>query len=221
MCAMLGRGVYSLSEAARLTGLKPPRVREWFLGRPSDRARKPVFRSDYQSVEGDRAISFFDLIELFVAGQLREHGVSLQNLRCVHKQLRLELETKHPFCRRDILTGHGRVFTLGLDERGRDEVIEVLSRQRVFPEVLLPFLRRIDYDEATEMARRWSIADMVILDPAIGLGKPIVEGVGIATAVLAAAYHANGRDVDLVADWFNVHSKHVMAAVKFEESLAA
>jgi uncharacterized protein (DUF433 family) len=201
--------------------LKPSRVREWFLGRPSDEARKPVFRSDYQSVEGDRAISFFDLIELFVAGQLRDHGVSLQNLRRVHKQLRKELETKHPFCRRDILTGHGRVFTLGLDERGREEVTEVLSRQRVFPEVLLPFLKRIDYDEATEMARRWSIADMIVLDPAIGLGKPIVEGVGIATAILAAAYHANGQDADLVADWFNVHPKHILAAAEFEKSLAA
>ena len=71
------------------------------------------------------------------------------------------------------------------------------------------------------MARRWSIADMVVLDPAISLGKPIVEGVGIATAILAAAYHANGQDVDLVADWFNVHSKHVLAAVEFEASLAA
>lgn len=221
MCAMLGRGVYSLSEAARLTGLKPPRVREWFSGRPSDRDPKPVFRSDYRSVEGDRAISFHDLIELFIAGQLRDHGVSLQHLRRVHEQLRRDLKTRHPFCRREILTRHGQVFTRGLDEQGCQEVIEVMTRQRVIPEILLPFLKRIDYDEATEMARRWSIADMVVLDPAISLGKPTVEGVGIATAILSAAYHANGQDVDLVADWFNVHSRHVMAAVEFEKSLAA
>ena len=35
------------------------------------------------------------------------------------------------------------------------------------------------------MAKRWSIADQVVIDPEIGLGKPIVEGIGIATAVLA------------------------------------
>ncbi len=144
MCAMLGRGVYSLSEAARLTGLKPPRVREWFCGRPSDHDRKPVFRSDYQSVEGDRAISFHDLIELFIAGQLRDYGVSHQRLRRVHKQLQQDLKTRHPFCRREILTRHGQVFTRGLDEQGRQEVIEVMTRQRVIPEILLPFLKRID-----------------------------------------------------------------------------
>jgi uncharacterized protein (DUF433 family) len=221
MSAMLGMGVYGLPEAARLTGLKPPRVREWFYGRPCEQARKPVFRSDYQSVGEDRAISFYDLIELFVAGQLREHGVSLQNLRRVYEQLQKGLRTKHPFCRREILTKHGQVFTLGLDERGRQEVIEVLTQQRVFPEILLPFLKRIDYDEATEMARRWCIADMVVIDPAISLGKPIIEGVGIATAILAAAYRANRQDVDLVADWFNVHPKHVTAAVEFERSMAA
>src|SRR4051812_7524838 len=76
---------------------------------------------------------------------------------------------------------------LGLDEQGRQEVIEVLAKQRVFPEIFLPFLKRIDYDEVTEMARRWCIADLVVIDPAISLGKPIIEEVGIATAVLAAA----------------------------------
>jgi uncharacterized protein (DUF433 family) len=219
--SILGHGVYSLPEAARLTGLKASRVREWFLGRRAEEARKPVFRSDYQSVSGDRAISFHDLIELYVAGQLRNHGVSLQSLRRVHRKLQGHLKTRHPFCRREILTQHGRVFTIGLDEDGREELIEALTNQRVFPEILLPFLRRIDYDEATEMAKRWCIANMVVIDPQINLGKPIVEDVGIATSILAAAYEANGRDSELVADWYRVHSKHVIAAVEFERSHAA
>jgi uncharacterized protein (DUF433 family) len=218
---ILGHGIYSLPEAARLTGLKPKRVREWFLGRPRDEARKPVFRSDYQSVGGDRAISFHDLIELFVAGQLRERGVSLQTLRKVHSQLENEWGTRHPFCRHEVLTKHGQVFTRGLDDRGREEVVEVLTRQRAFPEILLPFLQRIDYDDATAMARRWCIANLVVIDPTICLGKPIVEGVGVATAILAAAYEANDQNAELVAEWYKVHPKHVIAAVDFERSLAA
>jgi uncharacterized protein (DUF433 family) len=218
---ILGHGIYNLPEAARLTGLKPRRVREWFQDRPKEDPRKPVFRSDYRSVGGDSAISFHDLIELFVAGQLREHGVSLQSLRKVHARLQLELDARHPFCRRELLTMHGRVFTLGLDERGATEMVEVLTRQRVFPDVLLTFLQRIDYDEATSTARRWSIARLVVIDPAICLGKPIVEDVGIATAVLSASYEANGRDADRVADWFDVHPRYVLAAVEFQNTLAA
>ena len=83
--SILGHGIYNLPEAGTLTRLKPRRVREWFIGRASDQARRPVFRSDYPPVNGDRAISFHDLIELFVAGQLRERGVSLQSLRNFHQ----------------------------------------------------------------------------------------------------------------------------------------
>ena len=219
--SILGHGIYNLSEAARLTSLKPQRVREWFHGRSKTQVLKPVFRSDYQSVGGDRAISFYDLIELFVAGQLRDRGVSLQSLRKVHKRLQTDLKTRHPFCRQEILTKHGQVFTLGLDELGQNEMIEALTRQRVFPDILLPFLKRIDYNEATAMAQRWCIADLVVIDPAICLGKPIVEGVGIATAILAASYEANENNAELVADLFRVHAKHVIAAVEFERSMAA
>jgi uncharacterized protein (DUF433 family) len=218
---ILGHGIYNLPEAARLTGLRPQRVREWFDGRPKTQVRKPVFRSDYLSIGGDRAISFYDLIELFVAGQLRDRGVSLQSLRKVHKRLQADLGTRHPFCRQEILTKHGQIFTLGLDEQGRSEMVEVLTRQRVFPDILLPFLKRIDYDEATAMAQRWCIANLVVIDPAICLGKPIVDGVGIATAILSASYEANDKNAELVADWFRVHTKHVIAAVEFERSMAA
>ncbi len=218
---ILGHGVYSLPEAARLTHLNRRRVREWFHGRPQEQARKPVFRSDYQSVGGDRAISFLDLIELKVAGQLRDRGVSLQSLRKVHKQLQTDLKARHPFCRKEVLTDGKRVFTLGLDDEYMAEMVEVLSHQRVFADILLPFLKRIDYDEATRLARRWCIDEMVVIDPAICLGKPIIGEVGIATSILADAYVANNNDAELVADWFKIHSKHVIAAADFERSLAA
>ena len=215
---ILGHGVYNLTEAARLTRLKPQRVRQWFDGRRKAQTRPPVFRGDYQSVDGDRAISFHDLIELYIGGRLRERGVSLQSLRKVHKSLQKDLGTRHPFCHREVMTKDGKVFTFGLDEQGRGEMIEVLTHQRVFPEILLPFSHRIDYDEATEMARRWCIGNLVVIDPAICLGKPIVDGIGIATAILASSYEANNQDAEMVAAWYRVHPKHVIAAVEFERS---
>ena len=218
---ILGHGVYSLTDAAKLTRLNPRRVREWFAEAQGTHTRKTVFQSDYRSLGGDRAISFHDLVELFIAGQLRDHGVSLQTLRKVHKKLQSDLKTKHPFCRREIMTKDGKVFLFGLDPRGIQEMVEILTRQRVFPDILVPFSRRIDYDQATEMAKRWFIANLVVLDPTICMGKPIIDGVGISTAVLAASYEANDQEAERVADWFKVHATHVLAAVDFERSLAA
>lgn len=215
----LGGGFYTFSEAAQLTGLKAGRIREWFRGQQTHRT-KPVFLGDYAPVDGDYAISFHDLLDVFVAGQLRDHGVSLQTVRRVYCKLQKDLNTCHPFCRKELLSDGKIVFMRGLDGKGEDELVEVLTRQRVFPQIILPFLQRIDYDRITELARRWHIADLVVVDPGISFGKPVVESAGITTRVLAAAYAANDRDESLVADWFNIPTSHVLAAVHFEGKLA-
>ena len=100
-------------------------------------------------------------------------------------------------------------------------MVEVLSRQKVFVEILLPFLKRIDYDSATRLAKKWFITDEVVLDPLICLGKPIVEKPGIATAILAASFQANNQDAGVVADWYGVQQSQVCSAVESERSLAA
>lgn len=221
MGTMLGNGVYGYHEAARLTGLKRERVREWFRIRDDQKKHRPIFLSDYESVEGDRAISFFDLIDVFVAGQLREHGVSLQTLRCVYSRLQVELKAKHPFCRSELLSDGKIIFMRGMDGKGQEELREVLTRQKVFPSIILPFLKKIDYGQVSKLAERWHIARMVVIDPRICFGKPIVEEYSIPTASLADAYQANDRDAERVADWFNVNTDHVLAAVEFESNMAA
>ncbi len=60
MNASLGRGHYTFRETAALTGLKISRVREWFRGRPSRSSREQILVNDYQAVDGDPAISFYD-----------------------------------------------------------------------------------------------------------------------------------------------------------------
>src|SRR5437868_1402762 len=97
MAHLLGHGIYTFSEAARLTGLRPSRIREWFR-------RRPVFQSDYDPIDGDFAISFLDLVDVFVAGQLREHGVSMQTVRKVYKRMADDLKEIHPFCRKELMT---------------------------------------------------------------------------------------------------------------------
>ena len=132
-----------------------------------------------------------------------------------------DLKTPHPFCRREVLTDGKKVFTLGLDTQGKEEMIEVLTRQRVFAEILLPFLKRIRYDEVTKLARRWCVTNDVVIDPELCLGKPTVQEIGMATAVLAAAFKANDEDAEIVADWYGISPSHVLAAADFEASLVA
>jgi uncharacterized protein (DUF433 family) len=217
---MIGGGVYSLSEAARLTGLRRARIKNWFEGRSGEPIPRPVFSSDYEPVGGDYAISFLDLVEVFVAGQLREHGVSLQYIRKAHVKLQTDWDTKHPFSKKDVRTDGKKIFAV-LDDNERKIVYDVVTRNQVFESFILPVLEKIDYDQATRDALKWHLTDMVVLDPKVCFGKPVVEDVGITTYVLAASYYANGQDAKAVARWYEIDEAHVIAAVEYEASNAA
>ena len=219
MNATLGKGVYSYAEAARLTDLDKSRVREWFRGRVSPHGRKPFLPGDYDPIDGDFAISFLDLVDVYVAGRLRDKGVSLQTLRRVYQKMSENLNATHPFCRKELLTDGKEVLISGTDDEGKEEIIEVLTRQKVFPELILPFLERIEYKKM--LARRWKIADGIVVDPSICFGKPIVEAVCVPTAILAEAYHSNDEDGETVGKWYGVQKKHVLLAVQFENRMAA
>ena len=121
MATLLGNGIYTFKDAARLTGLRHGRVREWFR-------RKPIFQGDYRPIDGDFAISFYDLVDVFVAGQLREHGVTMQTVRKVYCRMAEDLAATHPFCRKELMTDGKAVFfrNAGSDE---PQFIEVLTRQ--------------------------------------------------------------------------------------------
>src|SRR5262245_43621196 len=110
MTSLLGSGVYSFREAATLTNLKTRRVQEWFTGRKSEPGRVPVFRPEYDPIGTTHAISFLDLIDVYVAGHLREHGVSFPTVRKVHTRLSEDFGTPHPFARKELLTDGQAVF---------------------------------------------------------------------------------------------------------------
>ncbi len=186
----------------------------------SSRISNPVFQSDYPAYEKEDAISFLDLIELNIGGKLRDAGVPLPYLRKVYNHLRQEYGD-HPFCRRAIYVANRKIFTTGLSQDEGHSVIEAITKQAYFDRKILPFLEKIDYDRTTEQAIRWHIANRVVIDPKIHFGQPIVEGVGIATSVLRDSSYANDRNAAFVAKWFGIGKEHVLAAVAFEEELAA
>jgi uncharacterized protein (DUF433 family) len=219
--SVLNRGVYTIPQAAKLVGLTTRRVREWFLGRSSSPNRRPVFQSDYKPIGDSFAISFYDLVDVYVAGNLRDFGVSLQTVRRVYDRLGGEMKTQHPFCRRELLTDGEEVFVRGRDHAGEEEIYEAISKQKVFPEIILPFLQQIDYDRVTILASRWRIAEGVVLDPRICFGSPVVNEEGIPTYILNAEYHANNKDAEKVATWYKVRPETVLAAVSFENQLLA
>ncbi len=228
--AILNNGIYSFGEAARLLAstlpdartVSPSRVRAWFRGWP--RFSPAVTHSDYEDVPSRCGIvSFLDLIEALVVLQLRREGISLQYLRKVNDALASEFEIDHPFGRKKIFTDGHHIFIETADAAGDVEMIELVTRllrQHTIPPVLRPYLRQIEYDPVTLLASQWNVHAGVVVDPRRSYGKPIVNAVGIPTAILSAAYSANAENARIVAEWYDIRPRHVMTAVQFERHLS-
>lgn len=213
---MIGEGIYTLAEVSRLTEVHPSTVRTWFKGRPDDAGRGCIFQSDYPPVGRDFAVSFLDMIDVLVAGQLRlRHHVPMWMVRQAHKVLQKELGTKHPFCHSDLYTDGRRVFISAANTLGEDRLHDVVSRQQFFAHIKEK-LDRVVYSESTKHACQWRLAKGVILDPSISMGKPIIENTGVTTYVIANQYFANKENASLVADLYEITENNVLNAVKFE-----
>ena len=210
---LIGQGVYSFGDAARLTHLKQATIREWFDNRTTTKVGS-VFISDHVGTQ-QKLISFLDLVDVFIAGKLRTRGITLQYLRKIYRTLQQDFGVEHPFGRHELLTDGKKVFLHGLSKQGREEVIEVLTRQKAFPEIILPFLKNLEYDFISNLATKWKIAQSVVLNPQICFGQPIVEARGIPTDVLAKA--ATSNSLKDVAAWYGVTVTQVRRAVTFEK----
>lgn len=214
----LGNGVYSLAEVARYTKLRPNRVRSWFLGESASSGRPSLFDADYSRVDSALALSFHDLIDALVAGQLRERGVSLALIRRAYERLQDDFATEHPFCHRELYTHGRRIFVSVANETGEEAFSDAVSRQNEIAEVMKPYLDRIDYSDATKLAARWRIAEGVVIDPAINFGKPVIVDTNISAWVLANGYRANDGDAALVATLYGVSESDVRNAAAFSEA---
>lgn len=215
----VGRGLYSIADAAKLVGDHYNKVRRWLD--PSEGVVQRGFAAE------ERVISFAELMELHFIKMFRDEGVSLQAIRKAAKTASKQFGTEYPFAVKRFDTDGRTIFATLVKETGKagDKVlVEDLKRgQYVFAHIVRPFFRKLDYSTTADISHYWPQGKRgrVVLDPQRQFGRPIDSETGIPTKALYQAFLANGQSIGKVADWFDVPDKAVRAAVKFEQSLAA
>lgn len=214
----LDSGVYSIAQVASYVGMSPATVRSWFLQRSDARGQGPVLSSDYGVVDGVFVVSFLDLIDTLIAAQFRSLGVSMKEVRVAHRVLAAELAQGHPFCHQDLYTDGERILRLTSDRLDDVRLSEVVTSQQLFVQIKQR-LAHVSYSAISRLAESWNIADGVVIDPTVGMGRPAVQSTGTSTYVIANAYLANGQNPNLIADLYNLDPAQVMNAVRFESSL--
>jgi uncharacterized protein (DUF433 family) len=214
--SMTGKGVYTLPEASVYTGVPRSTLRTWFMPRPDRKGLGPVFKSDWDRVDGDFAISFLNLIEAYVASFFKKNGATHADIRRTSDILKSKLNLNHPFAYVNLSVALGKI----IEESGEPDnrYSEVISKQLVFSEFKAGLLR-LSYDPQTQLADKWQIAENIFIIPKVGFGKPVIDSTGVSTLIVANQFKANGKDAALVARLFNVPKDSVINAFRFEQRL--
>lgn len=222
----LGKGVYTIPEAARLTGAGSDTMRRWLLGYSYKRngkvyARPPIFEAEFGDIDGQFTISFQDLIELLFVSRFRSKGVKWSIIHEAFKLAKERFESDHPFSAINFKTDGKRIFEETIHS-GNKQLSDLHLNQIVIADFIAPTLSKaIEFD--TQRATVWYPqypSKLILLDPERSFGRPIIANGSVPTEALYLAYEAE-EDFGIVARQFDIRVSDVRSAVSFQERLAA
>ena len=218
------KGLYSISEASRLTDIDARSVSRWLQGYHYQRSGRrkespPVIAADYKPIDGKRALSFLDMMELRLVKRFRKHGLSFRKIRIAYERASKILNSTHPFASRRFVTDGKTILLQIANEEGDRDLLDLVKEQYAIEDILSPLLLDgIDFDG--ELPTRWRPANGIVVDPRHAFGRPVVASCSIPSETLFAAYAAE-RSIEKVAKWYEVEPSAVQQAVDFESRSAA
>ena len=225
--SLLGLGIYTVPEAARLTQVAPKRIRRWVEGysfqqHGETRASAPIWRRDIES--DDAVLSFRDLLEVRFVDAFRRHGVSWKVIRIAAQHAAEIIQDPHPFSTKKFKTDGRSIFADIVHDTGKLGLLDLAKDQWELKAIVEPFLfEGVEFSKiGIEPVRWWPLGANrhVVIDPARSFGQPIVDPESIPTTILARAVKAEGS-IEAVARWYLVSPKAVGDAVEFERQLLA
>ncbi len=226
---LIGVGLYTFQEAAKLIHVPAQDLRRWLKGRTykvrgSDKrvSSAPLWRTELTDSDVD-GISFHDLLEVRFVQAFRRHGVSLQAIRLASQHAGELFNHPYPFTCERFQTDGRSIFATALKESGEMQLLDMGRKQYVFEKIIGPSLYRgIEFGRDAR-ASCWYPVDKskaIMLNPTIAFGKPIVTNGSIRTSILYDAFKAEDNK-RYVAKLYDVSVSTVEAAVRFEKRLAA
>jgi uncharacterized protein (DUF433 family) len=206
---------YSTAEAAHYLRLPRATLKTWVHGRvdPNGHRAEPVIKLP----AGIHLLSFQNLVEAHVLGAIRrQHGVSLQRVRKALRFVERKLELSHPLIRAKFQTDGVDLF---VEELGK--LINASSDgQTEIAEALRASLARVEHDSDGLAGRLFPFVrgesrepKVIVVDPRLAFGKPVVAKTGIPVSVIVGRYRA-GEDVSVIADDYGISIDQTHDAIR-------
>ncbi|QPM89124.1 hypothetical protein [Pseudooceanicola algae] len=221
---LIGVGLYTPSEAGRLTGTASGKISRWLKGHDANgKHYDPLWQGDIPTDDGPVLLSFRDLMETRVVNAFITMGVSPVRMRAALNLAREVIGASHPFSTNRFRTDGREIFlhVIEDDENGeqREHLLNLFRRQYSFREVLDPVLRTVEFDDGGNPLLWWPRGRRtnIVLDPRRSFGAPIEATTSVPTEVLAEYAAHQGEAETAIA--YDVPLEAVRRAVEFEQIL--
>ena len=214
---------YTISEAAHYLAVPAATIRYWSVG-----------RDDYAPLievpaHAPTLLSFLNLTELHVLAAVRRtHEVKMPSIRRAIRYLashaRHRTDKRHPLLSRELETDGLDLF---IEQYG--QLINISrAGQTAMREIVSAALRRIDRDPAGIPIKLYPFTrsamdhtpTIVVIDPLLSAGRPVIAGTGLATQLIAERYKAGESISDLAYDYERGHEE-IEEAIRCELQAAA
>jgi len=199
---------YGIVEAAHYLGIPKATLRSWVLGRhyPTGTGKR-FFRHIIALADKDqRLLSFENLVEAHVLDAIRRaHGVAFWRVRKAVEYLKTKLGSRHPLAEQRFVTD------------GVDLFVEVFGQlvnisregQLAIKDLIETYLRRVERNQIGAPIRLYPFTRerkpdeprIIVIDPSISFGRPVLVGTGIATTIIAQRYKAGESIEELAKDY--------------------
>jgi len=218
---------YSVAEAAHYLRMPEGTLRSWIVGRSypvaghSKRSRPLIHLNHPKQLY----LSFINLVEAHVLAAIRRrHGVKLPKVRRALDYVRRHFQVDHPLIDEAFQTDGLDLFV----ERYGELIAASLDGQRAMKEIIGVYLKRIEWDakglpiklypftRATQAdAAPASDPRVVVMNPTVSFGRPVITGTGIPVSSIYERYKAGDSVADLARD-FRLEISAIEEAIRCE-----
>jgi uncharacterized protein (DUF433 family) len=204
--------MYGLAEAALYLRIPMTTLEYWVFGR--DKIR-PMIKA---ASNRPRSLSFMNLLECHMLAAMRKvYDLRLPKIRRAVEHLSANTAFRHPLIEQPLYTDTVDVLIKEIDRMVN------ISRggQFVIPEIIAVHLERVEYEKGKfkfyPFVRERSATEpkYIVINPAIGFGKPVIAGTGISTAVIASRFNARESVPDLAKE-YGLEDKQIEEAIRWE-----
>lgn len=211
--------LYGLSEAALYLRVPIKTLEYWAFG------RKPVLPVIEPASTQPRALSFMNLLECHMLASMRSlYDLRLPKIRRAVVHLNKTSGFKHPLIEEPLYTDCIDVLIKQIDK------LVNISRggQLVIPEIVEAHLERVEYDKSLGAFRFYPFVrersagepKLIVINPSLGFGKPVIAGTGISTAVIASRFNARESVPDLAKE-YGLEPNQIEEAIRWETRAVA